>query len=202
MAGKVDIDRVRCVVFDFAGSLCSARGGYVPMGDDEDYAGVLGRCVLGNPVLLGQWMVGAKKAQDIAAIVAEHVGVGADVVLERMAEAARGLQLNEEVVGFVGSLREKGVRTVLVTLNMDVFTDVVVGAHGLGELFDVIVNSADVGQLDKETLWRRAFEELGDDIGFADSVLIETNACNLELFGRLGGVACQYTSVASFEDWV
>ena len=95
-----------------------------------------------------------------------------------------------------------GRKIALVTDNMDVFTKVVIPAHKLDRLFDVIVNSSDYREIRKDILWSIAFERLGDGIGYADSLLIEDGETEPERFRQLGGYSCQYSNDELFSKWV
>jgi hypothetical protein len=79
---------------------------------------------------------------------------------------------------------------------------VVVPAHKLDRIFDVIVNSADYHNIRKEALWPIAFEKLGGGIGYPDSLLIEDGETEPEKFRQLGGYAQQYTNDKAFNKWI
>ena len=69
---------------------------------------------------------------------------------------------------------------------------------GLDEKFDVIINSSDYGEIDKRALWPIAFEALGDDIHYGNSLLIEDGSKEPELFRGCGGFAYEYTMTSVF----
>jgi len=110
------------------------------------------------------------------------------------------LQLNPAVWRFAQAQRTQGRHTALVTVNMDVFTRVVVPAHGFDRVFDVVVNSADYGTEDKNALCEIAFGQL-DDCTFEDSLLIDDMPKCLDAFRARGGMAHQYTTDAAFAEW-
>ena len=51
---------------------------------------------------------------------------------------------------------------------------------------DVILNTADAHELRKDVLWDRAFPLLGDNLGYADSLLIEDGPKEPALFRARG----------------
>ncbi len=119
-----------------------------------------------------------------------------------MEEGCRHLDFNPAVWNFALAQKPAGRKTALVTGNMDVFTKVVVPAHGLDQLFDVILNTADFGEIRKEVLWPMAFERLGGGIGYANSLLIEDGESEPAKFRALGGLAYQYRNDGLFLDWL
>ena len=90
----------------------------------------------------------------------------------------------------------------MVTDNMDVFSKVVIPAHGLDAQFDVIINSADFQEIRKDRLLPVAFERLGDGIGYANSLLIEDGENEPALFRAAGGTAYQYSNDEQFLNWL
>jgi len=79
---------------------------------------------------------------------------------------------------------------------------VVVPAHGLDQLFDVILSSSDFHETRKDVLWPIAFERLGGEIGYTNSVLIEDGETEPTMFRALGGYACQYVNDEKFLNWL
>lgn len=92
--------------------------------------------------------------------------------------------------------------TVLVTGNIDLFTEVVVPDLDLDEMFTVIVNSADHRETRKDLLWPIAFDGLREDIGYSDRLLIEYHQGNVDLFHSLGGQDYRYTDDAALSEWL
>lgn len=94
------------------------------------------------------------------------------------------------------------MKTALVTVNGDVFSDVIIQDQGLAGIFDVIVNSADHGCSDKLRLWPIAFAALGADISYADALLIEDGERNPARFRLQGGLAHQYCGDETLRTWL
>jgi len=194
---------VKCVVFDYAFTLSSdLYFSFAPAGC-ADWRGLLNRRVFhkGSPIL-DPWMSGQLALDDIAAMLAPEVNMDAPSLAALMREGCGKLMFNQAVWDFAVSCKERGPKTALVTANMDVFTEVVVPAHGLNKLFDVILNTADCRELRKEVLWPIAFKMLGDDIGYHNSLLIEDGEDSPGKFRERGGWAYQYNGDAEFAAWL
>lgn len=194
------VEKSDCVVFDFHRTLCSDVF-FRPLGES-----VLARIqqLLWGPdqTLLDQWMTGRISASGIAEHLSGHLGIPAGEIEAGLRESCRDLVLNQAVWEFAQAVRAVGKRTALVTVNMDVFTEEVVPSHGLDRVFEVIVNSADHGELDKRKLWPVAFQSLGEGIGYANSFLIEDGEDSPLAFAEAGGKAYQYSDGDAFTIWV
>ncbi len=118
-----------------------------------------------------------------------------------MEEGCKELAFNPSVWLFALKQKLAGRKIALVTDNMDLFTKVIVPAHKLDRIFDVIINSSDFHEIGKEFLWPLAFERLGNGIGYANSLLVEDGETEPEKFRQLGGVAYQYKGEKAFSKW-
>lgn len=191
---------IQCVVFDFAFTLCSElyfkslrpRWGHV-----------ITEALFGpSPNLSDEWMAGRLSSADIARHLATLIPETADDILNSLDEGCCCMSFNPAVWDFALAQRAAGRRTALVTLNMDVFSRVIVPAHGLAEVFDVIVCSADHGELDKERLFEVAFRQLGPEFGFGNSLLVDDSERNIQVFRRHGGMGHRYTDDVMFRRWL
>jgi beta-phosphoglucomutase-like phosphatase (HAD superfamily) len=123
-------------------------------------------------------------------------------ILNYLRKGCTELGFNEAVYEFAHWVRASPLKSALVTANMDVFSDVIVPSHGLDRLFDVIVNSADVGTCDKTVLWPMAFQALEDGITYRNALLIEDGEVNPAKFRERGGIAYQYRGDLEFRAWL
>lgn len=193
---------IKCIIFDFADTLYS--GSYFnifPCGC-ENWRQLFNTYIFDKDVIELKAMNGELTTEDIAAIVSGHVGLGFEEVLQLAEDGCGNLEFNSAVLKFAIEQKIKGTATSLVTINMDVFTKVVVPAHGLSDIFDVIVNSFDHKEMKKEILLDIAFDQLGAGITFSNSLLIDDIADNVKLFEERGGYAYQYKDDKSFTKWL
>ncbi|MCP4641799.1 MAG: haloacid dehalogenase-like hydrolase [bacterium] len=197
----IDPDTITSVIFDFDGTLCSGRY-FAPLGADALRR--IGRLVFGENSArwADPWMRGELTCRDIAGYLSGHLDLSEDHILSALREGCANLTFNPAVHAFARQQREAGRKTALVTANMDVFTEVVVPAHGLDALFDIVLNTADHGTLDKDVLWRKAFATFGPEHTYASSLLIEDNPKMTALFESLGGNAHQYVEDGAFRMWL
>jgi FMN phosphatase YigB (HAD superfamily) len=191
---------LRTVVFDFANTLCSEHY-FAPLG--PAFLAVVQEAIFrgeGNARWCEPWIRGEVTSADIAVHLAGLTGLAAGAILAGLEEGCASLPLDPAVWACAQAQRGRGRRTALVTLNMDVFTRVVVPAHGFDRVFDVVVNSADHGVDDKLALCELALGRIeGGD--FAGSLLIDDSETNVEAFRARGGLAYQYTCDEDFAVW-
>ena len=201
---KMDLSHIRCVVFDYGFSLSSGLYFNVSPPGMTDWEERVQRAVFrGNDdTITGPWMRGEIGLVEIAGLLAREIGLDAEEVLWYLRQGCTDLGFNEAVYEFARRVHCSPLKSALVTANMDVFSDVVVPSHGLDDLFDVIVNSADVGTCDKTVLWPLAFNSLGCGISYRDSLLIEDGEKNPAAFRKLGGMAHQYLGEGEFCGWL
>jgi FMN phosphatase YigB (HAD superfamily) len=155
-----------------------------------------------SPRWADPWMRGELSSMDVAHYLATHTPYAVEELLQSLRQGCSDMRLNPAVWDLAQQQRGLGRKLALVTGNMDVFSETIVPAHGLDEVFHAIVNSADYGTLDKTMLWQHAFDLLGEGCTFANSLLIEDSRANVEHFRALGGQAYQYTDDASLRAWL
>ena len=193
---------IRCVVFDFGFTLSSAHYfNVVPPGCPRWHE-LIQEHIFGHPTLVDEWMAGEHTLADMAGILAPHVGMDVPSIVRTMEAGCRRLAFNPAVLDFALAQRPSGRKTALVTGNMDVFTSVVVPAHGLDRIFDVILNTYDCRELDKSVLWPIAFERLGPEIGYPNSLLIEDSLNAVRAFRAARGYAHRYRGDEEFVAWL
>jgi hypothetical protein len=194
-------ESIRCVVFDFANTL-SFTPYFWPLGPEF-------LAVVTEALFIGAnkerwampWCLGDISSGDVADYLSGLTGLSAERILQGLDEGCASLQLNPELWRFAQSQRALGRHTVLATVNMDVFTRVVVPAHGFNEVFDVVVNSSDYGTEDKNALCEIAFSRL-HGCTFENSLLIDDSTTFVDAFEARDGHAYHYTTDEAFAEWL
>jgi len=193
---------ITCIVFDFGFTLSPDLYFKVPPPGCPNWQKLIQQHIFSNDELIDNWMRASITIRDIAEELAPIVGMEVPEIVEFMELGCQHLDFNEAVLNFAISQRELGRKTAIVTGNMDVFTKIVVPCHHLADKFDVIINSFDYREIDKSVLWAKAFERLGDGIGYGRSLLIEDGEKNVMKFRKHGGYAYQYTNDKQFLTWL
>jgi hypothetical protein len=201
-AQKPDLSYIRCVMFDYGFTLSSGLYFNVSPPGVPEWPDLVQRVVFGRDDITQPWMRGEIGLNDVAAVLAQETGLGSEELVGFLHQGCTDLGFNEGVYRFADWVRSSPLQSALVTVNMDVFSDVVVPSHGLDALFDVIVNSADVGTCDKTILWQVAFESLGSGVSYRDSLLVDDREEYAEAFRGLGGVAHRYLGDENLAQWL
>ncbi len=198
----LDPGKIKCIVFDFGFTLSSDYYfNVIPQGIPQ-WFDIIQREIFGDPSIVDPWMRGESTTLDIAGVLSKHFPLDIPTIAKTMEIGCQHLNINRAVWDFAAAQKAAGRKTALVTVNLDVFTKVVVPAHGLDQLFDVVLNSSDYHEIRKEFLWPIAFERLGGGIGYANSLLIEDGETQPALFRALGGQACRYFNDELFLEWL
>ena len=145
-------------------------------------------------------MVAWGSSREEIADTAARTGVTAAALLAQLELGCARLPLHPEIWRFAQAQRALGRQTALVTVNVDIFSRVIAPALQLSQVFDVVVNSADVHELDKIALCEIAFRRL-DGCAFHNSLLIDDTPHNVAAFRARGGMAYQFTTDAAFAAW-
>lgn len=199
---QIDFEEIKCVVFDYGLTLSSDFYFKVVPPEYPNWQSIIEESIFSEPEIVNQWMQAKLTITDIAGIISRYVDLELKHIVSIMEEGCKNLHFNQAVWDFAQAQRRQGRKTALVTANMDVFSTVVVPAHNLDQMFDVIINSFDYQELNKEILWPIAFKKLGEGIGYSNSLLIEDGIKNIEKFRERGGIAVQYDNNDLFNQWL
>ena len=98
--------------------------------------------------LIGPWMRGIKTTNDILSEVSRSTKIPHDFLFKELQQSCEQMTLEPEgVLKQIQLLRNKGVRCVIATDNMDTFRDFTIPALKLDELFDDFLISNEIGIL-------------------------------------------------------
>jgi len=198
----IDPGQIKCIVFDFGFTLSSDYYFKISLPGCPQWHEIIQKFIFGEPSITVPWMKGELTTLDIAGVLSKHFLIDIPTIATTMEIGCQHLNFNPAVWDFAVAQKAAGRKTALVTDNMDVFTKVVVPAHGLDQLFDVILNSSDFHEIRKDVLWPIAFDRLAGGIGYGNSLLIEDGETEPAMFRTLGGYACQYLNDEMFLDWL
>ena len=199
---SINPEQIKCVVFDFGFTLSPDYYFNVSPPGCPQWQAVIQKVIFGEHAIVNPWMKGELTSLDIAGILSKHFPLDISTIARIMEKGCEQLNLNPAVWDFAVAQKATQRKTALVTDNMDVFTKVVVPSLGLDGLFDIIINSADFHEIDKEFLWPIAFERLGGGIGYDNSLLIEDGETEPAMFRASGGYAHQYINDGTFLEWL
>ena len=135
--------------------------------------------------LADDWNVGALGSAEVFVDLARRTGMPVDAVAKHARECCSRLIFHPNAWRVATERRRP---QAIVTVNPDLFTDVIVPMHRLAEVFDVIVCSAAEGTTHKSDLCLRAISELGGAHDPARALLIDNRRDLVDDWRAIGGV--------------
>jgi len=110
----------------------------------------------------------------------------------------RYLERDAEMIGYMRELRDRGLRTALLTNNVREWEPVWRAMlPEIDEIFEVVVDSAFVGMRKPEPeIYALTVDRLGGEIEPADCVFVDDMSVNCDAAGRLGMTAVVFESAA------
>ena len=137
------------------------------------------------------WNVGRVGRAEVFGSIAERSGMSAAAVKSHARTCCERLLFNETAWRLAS---ERRLPQALVTVNPDLFADFVVPAHGLDDVFDVIVMSFEDLTDDKPTLCDIALDRLGFTGPRSDALLIDNRRDLVEAWRDVGGTGYWFQS--------
>ena len=125
--------------------------------------------------------------------------LGGDVSLEGFGERYfEHMHPNEEMIGEMRRLRERGLRMALLTNNVREWEPLWrAKLPDIDEIFEVIVDSAFVGMRKPEPgIYELTVERLGDGVAAADCLFVDDIEANCEMATELGMTAVHFRDAA------
>ena len=144
------------------------------------------------------WDTGRLTSEHLAAILAAEVSCPAIEVQDYMRDLCGRIQFFTEIGTAVRRRRARGGRQVLVTVNPDLF-DEVVAQYSLLDSFDAVITSSSLGTDDKVDLCWRALQIMGVDDP-SDTVLIDNVRTNIDGWVAAGGKGYLFTDDNRFAE--
>ena len=189
------------VLFDFDGVLSHGRFYSDRQKTEPEIYKAIEREIFSPPSeKVFAWMRGKISSQEINKYLSKKLFLKEATLSEYLKRSASSLELETKLLNFSEDLRRRGLKTGIVTDNMDVFTDVVVPANDLDKKFDVIINSADYGFLKQDKngrLFEIALSEI-DRPSMGRTLLIDDSRGNCRLFRKKGGESWCYKGIVDF----
>lgn len=103
--------------------------------------------------LFRSWMTGEFTVEDVMSLVGNQTNIPTDLLIRELEVSCKTMQLvSPNILNLVKEIREKEVKVVIATDNMDTFNRWTVPTLKLNETFDAILNSYDIRALKKDPL--------------------------------------------------
>lgn len=152
-----------------------------------------------NRHLINPWMRGEYTLEDIVKILSDDSGVSQDIILNELVESCRQMQyVSEEIPELINKIRNKGIKMVIATDNMDTFERFTVPSMRLKDIFDdfLISHSLRVLKGDVQENSIPFFDGYlnKNNLTYMETVLLDDCADYTGVYDRLGLQIIQITS--------
>jgi len=184
---------LQAILWDFGDTLADETWMLAPLAGAPDWPAAYGR-ILGGGDLADRWNLGRATARDVAADLAAGLGVSAANVLDHMRACCGNVTFYADVMALAAGI---GLPQAIVTINCDVFSEIVVPTYRLSERFQAIVASWEEGTLSKADLCDIAMSRLAGATDRARCLLVDNKLENVLEWRARGGAGWHFRGGAS-----
>jgi len=179
------LSRIKCLLWDFGDTLCDER---FIWGSGPEWMEVYE--TFDDDGLGAQWCLGEITTRDFSEALGARMNRAPESIAARMAECCRSIQYFPHTYDFFKSCH---LPQAIVTVNPDLFSDVIVPTWNLNQYCGAIVTSWEERTDDKNILNRVAIERLGLDCRNSEALLIDNKHSNIVEWVRVGGAGYRHT---------
>ena len=182
--------QVECLLWDFGDTLCdekfiwSSGPEWMEVYETFDDDGVGSK-----------WCLGEIDTLQFAEELAGRMNRSVDSIVEHMTKRCGSIQFFEKTYAF---FKERHLPQAIVTVNPDLFSNVIVPICGFEEDCDVIVTSWEEGTEDKRILNKLAIERLALGCDNAAALLIDNKKKNVDDWKSEGGAGYWFKGDQAF----
>ncbi len=179
----------RCILWDFGDTLCDETFIWNSGPEWMDVYRTL------DSGLGASWNLGQMDTQRFAAELSQRMTLTADAIVAHMIERCQHVEFFARTYEF---FKSHAVPQAIVTVNPDLFTNVIEPAYRLGQSCEAIVTSWQEQTVDKAALCKVAIERLGLSCSNRQALLIDNKRSNIEAWTRREGAGYVYTTDEQF----
>ncbi|HWD67256.1 MAG TPA: hypothetical protein VG227_04775 [Caulobacteraceae bacterium] len=180
--------QVRALLWDFGDTLCDETWMLSPMANEPRWA-VAYQATLARGGLIERWDLGAATTAEVANSIAAELGMSIESIAQHMNACCRNIRLNRETMMLAEA---RAAPQAIVTVNCDIFSEVVVPAFDLHRTFSHIVTSWQEGTVDKAELCEIARLRLDPSLPRDACLLLDNRKDNIDAWRAMGGLGHHY----------
>lgn len=181
---------VKCLLWDFGDTLCNER---FIWGASKAWMALYRSFDDG---WAEDWNTGAMDTRRFAERAGQQLGISPDEVVAHMEERSRHVEFYPFTYAY---FKVAHLPQAIVTVNPDLWTNLIVPLHALDAHVEVIVASWEEATTDKRVLCRRALERMGGNHLPHQALLIDNKESNVAAWRECGGLGYHYVSDERFE---
>ncbi len=187
----MSVSSAKCLLWDFGDTLCDER---FIWSSGPEWMAVYETFDDGG--IGSQWSLGELSTAEFSSALTAHIPLSAAEIDAHMRACCNNIRFYQKTFEY---FLNNPWPQAIVTVNPDLFSQVIVPLWKLDEACDVIVTSWEEGTEDKNILCRLALERMDMDEDNAAGLLIDNKATNVDRWISVGGAGYVYTDDASFD---
>ena len=141
------------------------------------------------------WNLGELTTAEFAARLARRMDMDAEAIIAHMTRRSHEIAFFEETYRF---FKARHLPQAIVTVNPDLFSQVIVPAYRFELYCNAIVTSWEEQTVDKTVLCALAIARMGLVCGAGDALLLDNKQSNIDSWIESGGAGYLYTDDAAF----
>ncbi len=157
-----------------------------------------------RPKLINNWMRGKITSDKINRIIAKKFNKPYSFIKKSLEDSVRDIKLNQKILGLVDKFHRDGIKTAVLTDNMDIFTNILVPHKKLYNFFDKIFSSNEYGKLKEDNSGEFIKEALKSmELNPKNTILVDDSKNTGVLYKKLGGHFFHYkNNYEEFKMWL
>ncbi|MGI9328969.1 MAG: hypothetical protein ACR2PZ_27375 [Pseudomonadales bacterium] len=182
--------RIECLLWDFGDTLCDER---FIWGSGPEWMEIYE--TFDDDGIGAAWSLGEIGLTEFASALSRRMNRSTESIIAHMTERCNHIHFFEKTYAF---FQARHLPQAIVTVNPDLFSDVIVPICGFEADCKVIVTSWEERTIDKRVLNRIAMERLKINCGNDAALLIDNKKLNVDAWVDAGGVGYHYTDDETF----
>ncbi|HEX9869722.1 MAG TPA: hypothetical protein VGC99_14220 [Candidatus Tectomicrobia bacterium] len=182
--------QIKCLLWDFGDTLCDKR---FIWSSGQEWMEIYE--TFDDDGLGSRWCLGELDTKTFAEALSERMSKSPESIIAHMTECCGAIRFFDKTYDF---FRAKHLPQAIVTVNPDLFSDVIVPICDLHEHCDVIVTSWEERTDDKRVLNGLAIKRLGLYCENAEALLIDNKRSNIDDWIGIQGSGYHYTGDDAF----
>ena len=180
----------KIIFMDWDKTLCWSRFWESLIKTNHKFSQEIDKFFMFEKEIVKNWMKGKTNSEEVNKFISRKTGLSESVLWNIFVSDCKNMKIDSKIVALIKKLRKKYF-IVLVTGNMDCFSRFIAPALELEKIFDLIINSADVGYLKNEHNGKTFMNclKLFNIDNMSNTYLLEDSGKVCNMFNQLGGKA-------------
>jgi FMN phosphatase YigB (HAD superfamily) len=182
----------------------SKSGYYVIKNGNNEKSSKITKIIYESKYLINSWMVNEITFEEINKILSIRLGIDEEYLNNLLVKSIKEFEWNWELINIYQKNRQNGIKVIMTTDNMDIFTKIAVPENNFNDYFDKIYNSSDLKCLKAENNLKLFFDICNEyKINPNEMLIIDDNKTFIEKAIELGYRTYLYNMETknNFEEW-